>query len=69
MSEILTSIKVNPTLSLSLQYVDRANPVEKHVMVLSEKYGISAAPMTPQMFASAGREHMEKYGRWCLKLT
>ena len=30
---------------------------------MAEKYGIGAAPITPQMFASAGMEHMEKYGR------
>ena len=31
-------------------------------MVMVNKYGIGAAPITPQMFASAGIEHMEKYG-------
>jgi hypothetical protein len=31
-------------------------------MVMAEKYGIGSAPITPQMFASAGIEHMEKYG-------
>ena len=31
-------------------------------MVMVNKYGIGAAPVTPQMFASAGIEHMEKYG-------
>ncbi len=36
--------------------------MEKHVPVLASKYGISAAPMTPQMFGAAGKEHMEKYG-------
>lgn len=30
--------------------------------VLADRYGISGAPITPQMFGSAGREHMEKYG-------
>ena len=47
---------------LSSQYTDRVNPVEDHVNVLAAKYGISAAPITPQMFGGAGREHMEKYG-------
>lgn len=42
--------------------MDRANPAEKHVMVMANKYGIASAPITPQMFASAGMEHMEKYG-------
>ena len=45
-----------------LQFTDRSNPMEKHLPVLSSKYGITAAPMTPQMFGAAGREHMEKYG-------
>ena len=31
-------------------------------MVMANKYGISAAPITPQMFGNAGVEHMEKYG-------
>ncbi|KAL5486546.1 hypothetical protein EMCRGX_G019043 [Ephydatia muelleri] len=48
--------------SLKASYSDRANPVEKHVTVMAEKYGIAASPITPQMFASAGKEHMEKYG-------
>ena len=33
-------------------------------MVMAEKYGIASAPMTPQLFGSAGKEHMEKYGRF-----
>ena len=36
--------------------------MDKHVEVLSETSGIAASPITPQMFAAAGREHMEKYG-------
>lgn len=48
--------------SLTAKYTDRANPAEKHVMVMADKYGIGSAPITPQMFASAGIEHMEKYG-------
>ena len=48
---------------LSLQYMDRVQPLDKHVGVLSDKYGIASAPMTPQMFGSAGKEHMEKYGQ------
>ena len=30
--------------------------------VLSDTYGITAAPFTPQIFGGAGKEHMEKYG-------
>lgn len=36
--------------------------MDKHVAVLNDIYGIAAAPMTPQIFAAAGKEHMEKYG-------
>ena len=50
-------------MCILLQYTDRANPAEKHVMVMADKYGIGSAPITPQMFASAGIEHMEKYGK------
>ena len=38
--------------------------MDKHAMVLIEKYGMAPSPVTPQMFASAGREHMEKYGEF-----
>lgn len=38
--------------------------MDKHVEVLADLQGISAAPITPQMFAAAGIEHMEKYGEW-----
>ncbi len=41
---------------------DRAQPVEKHLAVMSDTYGLEAAPMTAQMFGMAAREHMEKYG-------
>ena len=30
---------------------------------MMNKFGIAAAPITPQMFGSAGKEHMEKYGK------
>lgn len=36
--------------------------MDKHVEVLSDTYGITAAPLTPQIFGGAGKEHMEKYG-------
>ncbi|XP_028403536.1 non-specific lipid-transfer protein-like [Dendronephthya gigantea] len=48
--------------SLQGKYSDRAIPVEKHIGVMAEAHGIAAAPVTPQMFGNAGREHMEKYG-------
>lgn len=48
--------------SLGLKWNDRTIPVDKHVEVASNTYGISGAPMTTQIFGNAGREHMEKYG-------
>lgn len=42
--------------------------MDKHIGVLAETYGIAAAPITPQLFASAGKEHMEKYGKDFLSL-
>lgn len=41
---------------------DRANPVERHVNVISETFGVEPSPMTAQMFGNAAREHMAKYG-------
>jgi hypothetical protein len=52
-----------PTYSTpSLQLTDRAQPVEKHIGVMADTYGLEAGPMTAQMFGMAAREHMEKYG-------
>ncbi|XP_061587289.1 sterol carrier protein 2 [Cololabis saira] len=48
--------------SLSAKYMDRTNPMDKHMEVMINRYGMSAAPPAPQMFGNAGREHMEKYG-------
>ncbi|KAI1693455.1 SCP-2 sterol transfer family domain-containing protein [Ditylenchus destructor] len=41
---------------------DRAHPVDKHIQLMADTYGLQAAPVTSQMFGNAGREHMEKYG-------
>ena len=30
---------------------------------MAETHGIAPAPVTPQMFGNAGREHMDKYGK------
>lgn len=46
--------------------MDRTNPMDKHMEVMINRYGMVAAPAAPQMFGNAGREHMEKYGK-CLK--
>ncbi|GAA6090981.1 sterol carrier protein 2 [Tachysurus ichikawai] len=48
--------------SLSSKYMDRTNPMDKHMEVMINRYGLAAAPAAPQMFGNAGREHMEKYG-------
>ncbi|MCJ8732013.1 hypothetical protein PDJAM_G00205810 [Pangasius djambal] len=48
--------------SLSSKYMDRTNPMDKHMEVMINQYGMAAAPAAPQMFGNAGREHMEKYG-------
>ncbi|EHB06327.1 Non-specific lipid-transfer protein, partial [Heterocephalus glaber] len=48
--------------SLASKFPEKTNPIDKHLDVLINKYGLSAHPLTPQMFGSAGREHMEKYG-------
>lgn len=48
--------------SLGTKFSDRATPIDKHIDVLINKYGLSAHPIAPQMFGSAGKEHMEKYG-------
>uniref|UniRef100_T1JC52 Sterol carrier protein 2 n=1 Tax=Strigamia maritima TaxID=126957 RepID=T1JC52_STRMM len=48
--------------SLTSQYSDRTNPMDKHVEVLNETYGMEAAPFAAQLFGAAGREHMDKYG-------
>lgn len=36
--------------------------MDKHVQLMAEKFEITGAPMTAQMFGNAGIEHMQKYG-------
>ena len=48
--------------SLGSKYTDRTNPMDKQFMVMNELRGIGQAPVAPQFFGNAGREHMEKYG-------
>ena len=36
--------------------------MDNHVKTLYDIYGIASSPITPQIFAAAGKEHMEKYG-------
>ncbi|VDK53618.1 unnamed protein product [Gongylonema pulchrum] len=47
----------------SMGYMDdRTQPLEQHINVMSSTFGLVPAPLLPQMFANAGREHMQKYG-------
>lgn len=48
--------------SLGSKFMDRTNPLDQHMATLAEIKGISAVPPAPQLFGSAGKEHMEKYG-------
>ncbi|KFM59965.1 Non-specific lipid-transfer protein, partial [Stegodyphus mimosarum] len=48
--------------SLTSKFDDRTNPMDKHVLVLSNRHGFAPAPVAAQFFGSAGREHMEMYG-------
>ena len=41
----------------------RAIPVDKHVEVMAETYGLFPAPITCQMFTNAALEHMKLYGK------
>ncbi|XP_042317826.1 sterol carrier protein 2 isoform X1 [Sceloporus undulatus] len=43
-------------------FTDRVSPIDKHLELMVNKFGLATAPITPQMFGNAGKEHMEKYG-------
>ncbi|KAK4308920.1 hypothetical protein Pmani_019415 [Petrolisthes manimaculis] len=55
--------------SLKNKYNDRENPITNHVMALANVAEIGTAPMAPQLFGSAGNEHMQKYGTTPLHLA
>jgi acetyl-CoA acetyltransferase len=48
--------------SLGAKYMDRVNPMDKHMLLMMSLREFAPAPPAPQMFGNAGREHMEKYG-------
>jgi sterol carrier protein 2 len=48
--------------ALTSKYKDRVNPMQSHVNVFYDLYGMEAAPITAQMFGAAGKEHMQRYG-------
>lgn len=41
---------------------DRTHALERHIDLISSTRGLAPVPLMAQMFANAGREHMEKYG-------
>ncbi|KAM3715667.1 Non-specific lipid-transfer protein-like [Dirofilaria immitis] len=41
---------------------DRTHALERHIDIISSTYGLLPVPVMAQMFANAGREHMDKYG-------
>ncbi len=48
--------------SLGAKYMDRTNPMDKHMLLMMELREFAPAPPAPQIFGNAGREHMERYG-------
>ena len=55
--------------SLGVKYTDRTNPMDNHAKLMIQLRGLAQAPVAPQMFGNAGREHMEKYGTTALQLA
>ena len=48
--------------SLSATWNDRTNPIDQIVQIMSELRGVENTALTPQIFANAGIEYLEKYG-------
>ncbi|XP_022900806.2 sterol carrier protein 2 [Onthophagus taurus] len=48
--------------SLAPKFMDRTNPMDKHMSLMIDLAGINEAPPAAQMFGNAGVEHMKKYG-------
>ena len=48
--------------SLGAKYMDRVNPMDKHMLLMMELRQFAAAPPAPQLFGNAGREHMDRHG-------
>jgi acetyl-CoA acyltransferase len=48
--------------SLTNTFNDRALPMEKFVTKMATLRELTNAPIAPQMFGNAGRDHMDKYG-------
>jgi acetyl-CoA acetyltransferase len=48
--------------SLGAKFMDRTNPMDKHMLLMMSLREYTGAPPAPQMFGNAGREHMDRYG-------
>ena len=48
--------------SLGATFMDRTNPMDKHMGAMVELRGFESGPPAAQIFGNAGREHMERYG-------
>uniref|UniRef100_A0A4W3K6H6 Sterol carrier protein 2 n=1 Tax=Callorhinchus milii TaxID=7868 RepID=A0A4W3K6H6_CALMI len=48
--------------SLMSKFTDRTNPMDHHLELMVSERGLAAAPIAPQLFGNAGKEHMERYG-------
>lgn len=48
--------------SLTSKFLDRTNPMDKHVQLMADLSGLEANPITAQLFGNAAKEHMQKYG-------
>jgi len=48
--------------SLGIKYTDRTVALDKHMKIMFDKHGMTAAPFAAQMFGNAGIEHNERYG-------
>jgi sterol carrier protein 2 len=55
--------------SLGAKYMDRINPMDKHIELMAALRGFAAAPPAAQMFGNAGREHMDRYGTTALQFA
>jgi len=48
--------------SIGISFPNRTNPLDKHVEAMVGIRGMTEAPLAAQLFGSAGKEHMDKYG-------
>ncbi|XP_074762289.1 sterol carrier protein 2 isoform X1 [Athene noctua] len=48
--------------SLGSAFSDRVSPIDRHLKIMIDKYGLASAPIAPQLFANAGKEYMAIHG-------